>query len=315
MSKKFLASLAAVGALAVGIAFTVSGTALASVPAPTVGNVTVLSSAPRLVPSPGSAFAAGETKTFQVAGETFSGTAIPANATGVTISISATNSAAHGKLTVWTTDAGQPGPGTVTFEVGGGQTNVAFVGLNSDGKLNVYASAKTQALISIQSYVTPLAQPQIFGIPAADKTLDHIGPSVRTDNSTPGSGVTDLGNVVLPAGVYDARIIGGFSGLKGNADIPSGVSLLGGLFVTRGSGIPSGFGNVLAQTQGIEIPKTNSGSASYTVDPTAQVSTFLSLNTATEVHVQAYAYSSDGADRAALGVKANIASAQFLKLS
>lgn len=319
MHKQILAlGITAVGlAAAVGVTTSASAATTPTVPTPKAGNITILPTMPRIVgPSAPVSLSTGSQVTLDVGGKTFGDYTVPANATGVTVSITTITPQGTGSLKVWTTGAGEPGTPTVNYNAGETNTALAFVGLDTDGELNVKAvGAGTKFMLGLINYVTPLATPAISSIPANDVVLSHIGPSVRTDNTTPGSGVTDLGSVTLAAGTYDARVIGGFSGLKNTADIPAGTSLLGGLFLTKGAGIPAGFGNVLAQTQGIEIPKTNSGSASYTVDPTAQVDTFITLTESTSVHVQAYAYSSDGADRSALNVHANIASAKFLKLS
>jgi hypothetical protein len=323
MNRKLLSGLAA-AAIAVTGAFALTGSASAAVDNSTAlpANGTVLPQARRIVPFPGMSLNANQTVALQVAGQTFESDAhVPADATGVVVSITSIAPEGNGNLRVWTTGAGTPSTGAVYFHTGEQATNLAFVALG-DGKINVQAiGAKTKFVLALMSYYTPLAAPPVpTTIAANEKALENIGPSVRTDNATPGSGVTDLGHVTLPAGTYDTRVIGGFSGLKNTADIPAGTFLEGFLAVTKGAGIPAGFGNVLAQTQGVEIPKTNSSSATYTIDPTIQLSTFITLTESTDVHVQLYAYSSNGVDYGStddhpLGVKANIASAKFLKIS
>lgn len=306
-------------ALAIGgVAVTgYAATANASVPAPAKGNITVLSAAPRIVASPGSTLVAGVTKTFKIAGGTFGGFAIPANATGAVLSVSSGNPSGAGDITLWAHGSGQPGTGQVAFKQGENATSVVVVGFDSDGFFDVESTVNSHVNMAINSYITPLDAPPapvIKKIDATEKTLTHIGPSVRTDNATPGSGVTDMGNVSLDAGTYEVTITGGFTGLKKDADVPAATTIYGGLFVTKGAGIPAGFGNVLGQSQGIALPKTNSGSATYTIDPTVSLTQVLVLTETTDVHLQMYGYSSDGVDRAALGVKANIQNAQFRKL-
>lgn len=313
--KVALAGVVAAALAGGGIAL--AGTASASTPTPTAGNITVLSAGPRIVASPGSSLVANTPKSFKIAGGTFGGIVIPADATGAVLNVSAGNPSGAGKITVWTHGVGKPGTGQVSFAKGENANSVVFVGFDSDGLFDVQSNVNTNVNIAIQSYVTPvdgIPAPVIKDIAPSEKALEHVGPSVRTDNATPGSGVTDFGSVTLEAGTYDTRITGGFSGLKGAADIPAGTQLLGGVFLTKGAGITAGFGTVLGQAQGVAIPKTNSGSATYTIDPTIAYSGYLVLTTETEVHVSLYAYSSDGVDRAALGVKGNIASAQFRKL-
>jgi hypothetical protein len=312
-----ITGLTAVAIGASSIVYGITG-ASASIPAPAKGNITVLAQGPRLVPSPGRSITGGETQTVKVAGETFQGVTIPASATGVVLSVSNNQSAGAGQLRVYTTDAGQPGTPTISWDNGRISTASITVGLNDTGKLNVHSTTATRYLAAIVGYVTPLespAAPVIKTIEPSAKTLEHVGPSVRTDNTTPGSGVTDFGKVTLAAGTYDVNVIGGFTGLKRTADIPDTTSLRGGLFLTKGAGIPAGFGNVLSQNQGVDILKTNSGSDTFTIDPTIQLNYKLVLTESTEVHVSLYAYSSDGVDRSALNVGGNIRSAQFTKIS
>lgn len=307
-------ALAVAGVAATGYATVAS----ASVPTPAKGNITVLSASPRIVPSPGSVLAANTTKTFKIAGGTFDGFVIPANATGAVLSVSAGNPSGAGDITVWTHSGGKPGTGQVRFAAGENATSVVVVGFDSGGFFDVQSTVNTHVNIGINSYITPLDAPPapvIKKINATDVALAHIGPSVRTDNATPGSGVTDMGNVSLDAGTYEVTVTAGFSGLKKDADIPAASTIYGGLFMTKGAGIPAGFGNVLGQSQGIPLPKTNSGSATYTIDPTVSLAQVLVLTETTDVHLQMYGYSSDGVDRAALGVHANIQNAQFRKLS
>jgi hypothetical protein len=304
--KKYFAAGLAVAALGTILGLTTTASAEAAVPAPVAGNVTVLSAAPRLVPSPGSAFTAGETKTFDVAGKTFSGVSIPSNATGVTVSITATNSAGAGKLTVWTTDAGQPGPGTVTYTVGGGQTNVASVGLNDKGQLNVYSSNKTQALISIQSYVTPLAGPAAPTVRQADavaaKTI-NVGGSIR-------SRATDFGSITLPAGTYSASVRGTFTGFNNSTDLPSSVSVTGTLVVQKGDTMGDNFENNVT-VGGIAIPRANSDT--LTQDPTAAINDTIVLPAETTLHFKAFGYASDSSQRDSV-LKFALNSATFVKL-
>jgi hypothetical protein len=309
-----VAGIVALGS--VGGAVALSTTANASVPTPVAGNVVVLPAAPRVVPSPGTATTANVTKTFQISGESFSGIAIPANTTGVTVSISSLNPSAAGKLTVWTHEAGKPGTGAVSFAKGESATNLAFVGLNSEGKLDVQASVATNFVLAIQAYVvplTPVAAPVVKLIaPVEEKVLAHIGVSVRNDNpSAAGSGATDLGSVALDAGTYDVNVSGGFKGLNSSSDLPAGVQLFGGLFLTNSATITTGFSEVLLQNQGVQIPRAT---GTLTVDPTVPIVGQIKLTAPTTVHVLAYAYAGDSVDHSALGLKANVRNATFTKV-
>lgn len=279
--------------------------ASASVPTPELGYVTVLPSAPRVVAYPGTQLNAGQTVTVQIAGENFSGTAIPSNTTGVTVSISSVTPAAAGNLKVWTAEAGEPGTPAVVFGAGQSATNVASVGLNSTGKLNVKASVKTRFVLAITEYVTPVpvaCKSTLYTIPAAVKTLTKVGGSIRT-------GATDFGSVTLPAGTYDTRVVGGFTGLNNGDDwLPADVFLTGTLTVVKGDEINATFTNNVT-AGGVLIPKSNS--ATLTQDPTLAISTFLVLDAATDVHVKLFAYASNSGTAGSDHVKANVQSAQF----
>ena len=296
---------AAVIGLAIPAALYSTLAANASVPAPTPGYVTTLSTAPRIVSGPGMQLVAGQTVSLEVAGKTFSGITVPADATGVTVSITSMAPSAAGKLTVWTTEAGQPGSPTVTFGAGQQQTNSTYVGLNSAGKLNVQASVATKFVLALQAYVTPVPAPcvpKLYSIPASKKTLTKVGGSIRT-------GATDFGSVNLPAGTYDTRVVGGWTGLNnGDTWLPDGVFLTGTLVVVKGAEIAADFSNDVT-AGGVLIPKADS--ATLTMDPTAQVTTFLTLAEPTEVHVQLFAYASNSGTAGSGEVDANVQSAQF----
>ena len=314
--RRVVAVLALATAGTIG-AFTLTGSANAALTATDLpGNVTVLNNQPRLEAynSANTSYTAGQARTYTIAGNY----GVPNNATGVQFTITADATGANGGgVTVYPSDVARPGTASEYINTSTYTNETVTVPLSADGKITIVTDVKATVNTEINAYyVNATCAPQTYTIDPSSKTLAHIGPSVRTDNTTPGSGVTDLGTVTLPAGTYDTRVTGGFSGLKNTTNVPATTTLLGGLFLTNGTAIPSGFGSVLAQEQGVEIPRTNSGSASYTVDPTIQVDTFLNLKTSTAVHVQAYAYSSDGSDRGAQdsnpsGVTANVQSATF----
>jgi hypothetical protein len=315
------AGLVAVALAAGGIA--VATSASASIPTPEAGNITALPSAPRIVAQPGMQLNAGQTVTLNVAGQNFSGIDVPSNATGATVSISSIAPAAAGALIVWTTEAGVPGTGTVAFGAGERNTNITFVGLNSAGRLNVKATVATKFVMSLLAYTTPLvgaAGPK--SIPAvAPKLLTDVGGSIRGDfdasgNHIAGTGATDFGSVTLPAGTWDARVVGGFTGLNTATGtcLPDGTFLTGTMILTTGDGdILVSFANVAATAGGVMIPKSNS--TTLTQDPTVPISTFLTFNTATVVHVQLFAYASNSSAACLGDLKGNLQSAKFLQVA
>lgn len=151
-------SKAAVGAIAVaaatlGVLSTTS--ASAAVPTPQAGTITALPDAPRLVGFPGQQLSANRAATLQVAGQA----GVPDDATAVMVDVTSVSPSAAGSLTLWTTDAGQPGTPTITFGRAGTSTAVAFVGLNDTGKINVVASVNTAFVLAVKGYTEPAAAP------------------------------------------------------------------------------------------------------------------------------------------------------------
>ncbi len=316
MNRKRIALTAAVAAVVLGGSAIAVGVASASVPPPVPAKTTILPGAPRIVASPGQTLNAGQTATIAVAGKTINGQAYPASTTGLTITVSALNPTSDGFITVWTTDAGRPGTPTVSFKAGQTSTNISQVGLNSEGKLNIYASTKVTYVLGALAYLAPDAAPAceetIASIPATTKKLEKVGGSIRT-------GATDLGSITLPKGTYDTRVTGGWTGLNKTTDsskpgyntVPDGVFLTGTLTVVKGAEINPTFTNNVT-TGGVLIPKSDS--TTLTQDPTALISTFLVLDAPTEVHVKSFAYASNSSTAGSGEVQTNIQSAQFRRV-
>lgn len=254
---------------------------------------------------------ANTTQTIDIGGSTIAGFSYPAALTGVTLNISAQGVGAAGGLTVWTAGQGKPGNPNVVYgsnTVTDGQVDVTT---NGAGAIQMANTGKVKVKVGVTHYLLPkgVEVPTIANIAPNEVTLAHVGVSVKDDcGGCAGNGVTDLGKVTLPAGTWDVRIDGGFTGLK-NSDLPASTNFYGGLFVTKGAGVSAGFANVLTQNQGTLIPRTT---GTLTIDPTTVVSDFLTLTEPTEVHVSAYAYASDSQDHSDLGLKANLRSAHFL---
>lgn len=288
----------------------------ASIPPEVAGNITILARAPRVVSSPGTAFAANEEKSFQIAGRTFGGYAIPANATGVTLAASVTGPAAAGKLTVWTAEAGRPGTPSVTYAAGQSATSLVFVGLNSEGRINVHSTAAANVLLAIEGYVTPVVPPTIPDSSPEVKTiaakaptaLTGVGGSIRTKSTT-------FGSVELSAGTWDAHVMGGWTGLNNGdkACTPDGTFLTGSMVLVRGDAASFEFADVVATAGGVLIPESNS--ASLTQDPTATISSVFTLAEATKVTVRLFGYASDSSTACEGVLKGNLQGAQFVKLS
>lgn len=295
--------------LAVAVAAVVAAGGVAAVGIADAG-VNPTPANPYIVAPPGSWLGSGDTQTLQIAGRSFSGTAVPSDASSAVVSVTSVSSSSSGYLTVYTTGTRRPGSPTVSYRRNQTTTGTAEVVLDGRGRLTVYSSAHVRFTMRLLSYTTPDAPP-----PVCVATIATIAPSVKTLTNVGGSirsGATDFGSVTLPAGTYDTRVIGGFTGFN-NTDtwLPDGVFLTGTLVVVKGAAIAPDFSNDVT-TGGVIIPKSNS--ATLTQDPTLSISTFLILTAPTDVHVQLFAYASNSGTAGSGQVKANLQSAQFRKV-
>jgi hypothetical protein len=313
MNRKILGGFAAAAIVAVG-ALSLAGSASAAIDnVPVAGNVNVLPQARRVVPFPGVTLNKNAVKTIKIAGETFEGDAhIPADATGVVVSITELSSTADGSLRVWTTGAGTPSTGAVEFRKGESKTNLAFVALLQDGsgnagRINVQATGgNVKFVLAVMSYYTPVEKPcvsKLYSIDPAAKTIENVGGTIKGTRST------DLGSVTLPKGTYDTRVVGGFTGLNNSSAVPEGVFLTGTMVINKGDEITSDFGSVLNTTGGVMIPRSSSDT--LTQDPTVGASTFITLTQDTSVHVKLFAYASNSGTAGSGELKGNLQSAQF----
>lgn len=273
-------------------------------------DVTPVPTTPYIVSPPGTTLHHNDAMTIQIAGQTFSGTSVPSNADGVTVSVTVINPPSSGRLTVYTTGTRpRPTTPTVSYRRNQTSTDTAVVALDSRGRLTVYSSETVRFTMKLLSFSTPDTTPvciaTISTITPSVKTLTNVGGSIRT-------GATDFGSVTLAAGTYDTRVIGGFTGLN-NTDtwLPPNVFLTGTLVVVKGDTIAPDFSNDITDG-GVIIPISNS--ATLTQDPTLAISTFLILNATTEVHVKLFAYASNSSTAGSGQVKANLQSAQFRKI-
>jgi hypothetical protein len=295
--------------LAGGLAF--GGVASAASPTPVAANVVAIPLT-RIVNTPGDALANGGTVSVQVAGTH----GIPVNATAVEGLLSVYEDTGVSRVSVETDGTGAPGTPTVI----GGRTTIAqpsgageafHVALSSTGKVAVHnVGAATRFLLAVSGYDVPAitCQSSLFSITPAKVTLGHVGGSIRT-------GATDAGSVQLPAGTYDTRVLGNFFGLN-NADDAAfaGHQLFGTMVLVKGDAIAPDFSHDITDG-GHLIDQANS--ATLTVDPTTQVSTFLTLAAPTAVHVEFFAALDDSSSTGTTGqpgagaVTATIQSAQF----
>jgi hypothetical protein len=308
---KRIALAAAVAAVALGGSYAAVGIASASsTPAAVRRAVNPVPATPYIVSPPGQTLDDGNTTTIQIGGRTFSGTSVPANATSATVSVSVTNPSSSGYLSLYKAGSSRSGGSTITYRRHQDAAGTATVPLSSTGRITVFSSERVRFTMKLLSFTTPDPAPvctsTISTIPASTGTLTNVGGGIR-------AGATDFGSVTLPAGTYDTRVIGGFTGFN-NTDtwLPAGVFLTGTMVVVKGADIAADFSNDVT-TGGVIIPKSNS--TTLTQDPTLAISTFLILNATTEVHVKLFAYASDSGTAGSGGhVKANVQSAQFRNL-
>jgi len=302
-------------ALAATVVAVIAGGGIAAVGVANA-DTTPTPSNPYIVAPPGASLDSGDATTIQVAGRTFSGTAVPSNATGAVVKITSVNPSHSGSLTVYTSGNRPTGAATVSYQRGKSTSGTATVSLDSRGRLAVYSTARTRFTLQLQSYTTPTTTPPpptctatISTIEPSTKTLTQVGGSIRAASP---AGATDFGSVNLPAGTYDARVIGGFTGFNNNDTwLPSGVFLTGTMTVVKGATINSDFTNNVT-AGGVMIPKSDS--TTLTQDPTLAISTFLILDAPTEVHIKLFAYASNSGTAGSGQVKANVQSAQFRKV-
>jgi hypothetical protein len=262
---------------------------------------------------------AGDTTTFTIAGRTFGSTTVPSNATGVTLSVSVDDPASSGRLTVYPTGSTRPSTATLNFSRHNDAATTADVDLGTNGRISVYSTRQVDFSLRLLSYTTP----DISTLPGGggrgdrncDSTIQTIAPSSKTLTNVGGSirtRATDFGSVTLPAGTYDTRVIGGFTGANNNDTwYTSNIFLTGTLVVVKGATIASDFSNDVTDG-GVIIPKSNS--TTLTQDPTLAISTFLVLTHSTDVHVQLFAYASDSSSTGSGLLKGNIQSAQFRRV-
>lgn len=287
--------------------------ASASVQTPAAGNVIMLPAMQRIFGATNPLIlAAGAQTTVAVGGQTFGDVTVPSNATGVTLSVATVgdaNATGRGQVRVWTTGALEPGTPALFFDANRGATNLAFVALDSAGKLNIKAvDHSTKIVVGLVNYVTPVpaaAAPTVKTIAKHDPVVINVGGSIRTR-------ATELGSVTLPAGMWDARVLGGWTGLNNvNNTVPAGVTLTGTMILQLGADMGADFENNVT-AGAIAIPRSNSDT--LTQDPTASISSIITLDEPTEVHVKLFAYADNSSQAGSGELKANLQGAQFVKI-
>jgi hypothetical protein len=316
-------AIVALALLSAGTGLTLAGSASAAIPnTPIAANSNVLPQARRIVPFPGMVVLNEQTVAIKVAGKSFDDATVPADATGVVVSVTALAPNHAGSLRVWTTGAGTPSTGAVEFAKGETKTNLAFVALADLGSINVQSiGGATKFVMALMSYETPVAVPVSPVVvtksiaPVARKVID-VGGSIRTRG-------TVLGDVTLTEGTWDARATASWTGLNAsNTTIPESLSFNGTFVLVKGDGTPADDNTIMATdfsnniTVSVpSIPRVSS--ATLTVDPTGHISDFITVPAGQTLKVTAvvFAAASDSSQTGSGVLKAGLDSATFLKVS
>lgn len=325
MRKIILSSIAALSIAAGAIGLTMTGASAAPTPAPAqaAGNITTIANPPRFVASPGDTLTANVLKHVKVAGATFGAVTVPENATGVSLNVSNNQSGADGQIRVSAKGTPRSGSATVNWVKGQANTASVFVAIGEDGSISFESTSTTRYLVSLTGYVTPVAAPAtpvVKVIAAKNSTkLDQVGGSIRGDKSQALKGATDFGSVTLPAGTWDARVIGGFKGLNNTtkACTTGDNFLTGTMILVEGNGSEDAnrlfdFDQVLATDGGVVIPESDS--ATLTQDPTVKVNPIFTLEEETKITVRLFGYASNSSTECTGTLEGNLQSASFLKI-
>jgi hypothetical protein len=313
-TKRMLAGVATFAIAATAIVGFTTG-AVAAPGDPVAGNITPFNGS-RVVAYPGAALAKNAVKTHQIAGATFGSQSVPANATGVAIDITSTASTSDGALLVYPSNVSKPGVGTVYFDSGERVTESAIVQLSPDGKLNVSTTATGQVYtLTVTSYITPVAAP-------APPVVKTIAKKAFTPIKVGGGFVarnTDMGEVTLEPGTYDARVMAQFQGFNQTTDptkpgyntVPADVKLTGTVVISLGDTVNPDFSNNIS-VGGIVVQ--DSASSTLTVETTGGPNTIFTITAATDVHVRVFAAASDSSQAGSDQLKVALDSAVFRKL-
>jgi len=124
--------------------------------------------------------------------------------------------------------------------------------------------------------------------------LSHVGGSIRT-------GVTDLGNVTLNAGTYDAKVLSTFYRKVNTSSDPAftNIETYGTLVIWTGPAILPDFSNDTT-LGGVLIPKVNS--TTLTIDPGANLDATIKIAADnTPVHVGVFAYNDNSGSAGTTG--------------
>lgn len=124
------------------------------------------------------------------------GATVPAEATAVTVNITATRTGGDGYVTVWPCDGDRPVTSTLNFTAGVDVANAATVGLGTGGTLCVSPSARADILVDLTGYVSPSGDGR-FSAVTARRLLDTR--STGRNRALAGS-VTEVPLTIVPAG-------------------------------------------------------------------------------------------------------------------
>ena len=157
---------------------------------------------------------------------------IPSAAQAVSLTVTATNTAAGGFLTVW--PAGEPMPlvATVNFDHGQTVSNGAIVKLGAGGALQVHSSVPADVVIDVSGAFVPAASAASGRLVASDpvRLLDTRNGRPAAGGSTlrvglPGSVPADAVGAVVTLSTAESNVPGFMTAFSGKGPVPWAASL------------------------------------------------------------------------------------------
>jgi outer membrane protein assembly factor BamB len=143
----------------------------------------------------GGPLAAGGTRNLTVTGGS-----VPANATGVVMNVTATNTTTSSYLTVYPTGAGRPLASNLNWTAGRTVPNLVSVQVGNGGSITFFNGAgSTDVVADLEGYFAP---------PSGTAGGEVALPPARISDTRPGSGFPNAGSGLATGGTYDVQVTG-----------------------------------------------------------------------------------------------------------
>ena len=210
---------------------------------------------------------------------------VPAGAASVVLNVTAVDAKAAGFVTVWPCGVEQPLASNVNFEAGETRPNSVIAKVGADGKVCVFASQTTDAVVDVAGY-----------FPAADGFTPLTAPGRLTDTraSMPRSTVsTRLGRV--EGGSTHEVVVAGRAGVPaGAASVVLNVTAVDATAAGFVTVWPCGVDRPLASNVNFEAGETRPNSVIAKIGAAGKVCVFASQTIDTVVDVAGYFPAADG---------------------